>query len=80
MRLLDTKTGHFVEKDPEGCDVFGRPQARFKYAILSHTWDQDGEQTYGELREIQRRYEVPKSQVPQDNPTVSEVRGLSSHK
>ena len=80
MRLLDTKTGHFVEKDLEGHDVFGRPWARFKYAILSHTWDQDGEQTYGELREIQRRYEVPKSQVPQDNPTVSEVRGLSSHK
>ena len=47
MRLLDTETGQFVEKDPE----------RTRYAILSHTWDiEKGEQTYKELKKIQRRY------------------------
>ena len=70
MRFLDTRTGAFVERDP-GETVF---------AILSHTWDNDDEQTYEELRDIQRRYEVPKSQNPQNNPTASEVCGLSSRK
>ncbi|KAI1786361.1 heterokaryon incompatibility protein-domain-containing protein, partial [Ganoderma leucocontextum] len=47
MRLLDVETGQFVEKDPE----------RTVYAILSHTWDtENGEQTYKELKKIQRRY------------------------
>nr|VWP01208.1 Zn(2)-C6 fungal-type domain-containing protein [Ganoderma boninense] len=47
MRVLDTETGHFVEKDPE----------ETRYAILSHTWDNEkGEQTYKELRKIQLRY------------------------
>ncbi|KAM5546022.1 hypothetical protein V8D89_000148 [Ganoderma adspersum] len=46
MRLLGTNTGHFVEKDPKFT----------KYAILSHTWDKAGEQTYKELRKIQKRY------------------------
>ena len=45
MRLLDTKTGQFVEKDPE----------ETRYAILSHTWDKEGEQKYGQLRKIQQR-------------------------
>ena len=48
MRLLDTYTGKFVEKDPRNED--------FKYAILSHTWDTDGEQTYQELKRIQEWY------------------------
>ena len=78
MRLLHTKTGQFVEKDPEECDHWGKPVT--VYAILSHTWDKDAEQTYRELRDIQHRYEVSKSQNPQNNPTVSKVRGLSSHK
>ncbi|KAM5545418.1 hypothetical protein V8D89_001031 [Ganoderma adspersum] len=46
MRLLGTNTGHFVEKDLKFT----------KYAILSHTWDKAGEQTYKELRKIQKRY------------------------
>ena len=37
------------------------------YAILSHTWDGNGEQTYEELRDIQRRY-APPLQIPQDGP------------
>ncbi|TBU26281.1 HET-domain-containing protein [Dichomitus squalens] len=45
MRFLDTNTGAFVERDPK----------ETKYAILSHTWGQH-EQTYTELREIQKRY------------------------
>ncbi|KAM5545404.1 hypothetical protein V8D89_001017, partial [Ganoderma adspersum] len=69
MRLLDTETGQFVEKDPEKWEDMGR----MVYAILSHTWDEAGEQTYGELRDIQRRYEVPRSQEPQNNPTVPEL-------
>ncbi|KAI1787057.1 HET-domain-containing protein [Ganoderma leucocontextum] len=47
MRLLDTVTGHFLEKDP--CD------RKTKYAILSHAWDSKGEQTYQELKDIQKR-------------------------
>ncbi|KAM5546187.1 hypothetical protein V8D89_000313 [Ganoderma adspersum] len=53
MRLLDTNTGQFVEKDPE----------KTRYAVLSHTWDDKGEQTYEELKRIQRRY-APVSQTP----------------
>ena len=49
MRLLDTETGQFVEKDPE--------DRKTVYAILSHMWDKEGEQTYyKELKKIQRRY------------------------
>ena len=59
MRLLDTHTGQFVEKDPENEETV--------YAILSHTWDGNGEQTYEELRDIQRRY-APPLQIPQDGP------------
>ena len=47
IRLLDTYTGQFEEKDPK----------RTKYAIFSHTWDhKQGEQKYAELRKIQQRY------------------------
>ena len=45
MRLLDTLTGQFVEKDPRTTT----------YAILSHTWDQI-EQTYQDVRIIQESY------------------------
>ncbi len=49
MRLLDTETGQFVEKDPADGETV--------YSILSHTWDiENGEQTYKELKKIQRRY------------------------
>ena len=47
MRLLDTHTGRFVEKDPKDEETV--------YAILSHTWDPAGEQTFKELNEIQER-------------------------
>ena len=50
MRLLDTQTGEFVYKDP-------RKDVNLKYAILSHTWDPEGEQTYQVLREIQQRHD-----------------------
>ncbi|PIL28790.1 hypothetical protein GSI_08834 [Ganoderma sinense ZZ0214-1] len=59
MRLLDTYTGQFIEKDPRDPDT--------KYAILSHTWDREGEQTYQELRDIQKRYAPgPKRQSSDD--------------
>ncbi|TBU33382.1 hypothetical protein BD311DRAFT_748482 [Dichomitus squalens] len=45
MRCLDTHTGEFVDINPEWTN----------YAILSHTWNEGGEQTYTELREIQKR-------------------------
>lgn len=58
MRLLDTQTGQFVEEDP----------ACVEYAILSHTWRSNGEQTYQELREIQKRYPpLPRSQRPPES-------------
>ena len=71
MRLLDTKTGQFIEKDPK--------DPKLKYAILSHTWDKEGEQTYPQFKEIQERY-APKcpnspqshhSRDSQDNPPPS---------
>ena len=47
MRILDTQTLLFVEfVDPEGVE----------YAILSHTWDAEGEQTLQQLCELQREY------------------------
>ena len=48
MRLLDTYTGQFVEKDPQNSNTV--------FAILSHTWDPEGEQSFQELSEIQKRY------------------------
>ena len=60
MRLLDTKTGQFVDKDPENEETV--------YAILSHTWDSNGEQKYEELRTIQRRY-APEFRAPQSRPS-----------
>ncbi|PIL28612.1 MFS general substrate transporter [Ganoderma sinense ZZ0214-1] len=47
-RLLDTHTEQFVEKDPADNDT--------RYAILSHTWDQTGEQTYKQPEKIQKRH------------------------
>ncbi|KAM5546185.1 hypothetical protein V8D89_000311 [Ganoderma adspersum] len=55
MRLLNTKTGQFVNKNPE----------KTRYAILSHTWRKKGEQTYEQLRSIQQHY-APVTQTPQD--------------
>ena len=46
MRLLDTSTGQFVDHKPD-TDI---------YAILSHTWAPEGEQTYQDLQAIQRDY------------------------
>ena len=47
MRLLDTQTGQFVDRNTKNLE----------YAILSHTWDNDkGEQTFKQLRKIQKRY------------------------
>ena len=46
MRLLDTQTGQFAEANLE----------ETRYAVLSHTWDEEGEQTYEALKKIQRRY------------------------
>ena len=46
MRFLDTRTCTFVELDPKWT----------KFAILSHTWNQGGEQSYNELRRVQERY------------------------
>ena len=64
MRLLDTHTGHFVEEDPtHGLRLLdtqaGYDFERIEYATLSHTWDQrKGEQTYKQLREIQKRHDT----------------------
>ena len=58
MRLLDTQTGQFVEKDPV--------RDKIQYAILSHTWDSSGEQTYQDLREIQNRAQECHPQLEPD--------------
>ncbi|KAM5546170.1 hypothetical protein V8D89_000296 [Ganoderma adspersum] len=70
MRLLDTETGQFVEKD--------RADEETVYAILSHTWDtENGEQTYKELKKIQRRY-GPRFRAPQNHPGGLKGDALSS--
>ncbi|PIL28696.1 hypothetical protein GSI_08740 [Ganoderma sinense ZZ0214-1] len=71
MRLLDTETGQFVDKDPEDEETV--------YAILSHTWSTDGEQTYEQLKKVQRRYSS-KSQTPQSSPRFAETDGTASPK
>ncbi|TBU37123.1 hypothetical protein BD309DRAFT_1084866 [Dichomitus squalens] len=48
MRFLNTRTGEFVERDPKETE----------YAILSHVWDSQGEQSYMKLSEIQKRYNL----------------------
>ena len=48
MRFLNTRTGTFVELVPE----------QTGYAILSHTWDEGGEQSYQELSSIQQRHDL----------------------
>lgn len=47
MRLIDTDTGEFR--------VFTN-HFQVPYAILSHTWDATGEQSYQEVCEIQVSY------------------------
>ena len=70
IRVLDTHTAQFVQIHPE----------ETHYAILSHTWDHEkGEQTFEELRTIQRRY-TPEGEIslrrdahPQSNPLPTAV-------
>ncbi|KAI1782606.1 heterokaryon incompatibility protein-domain-containing protein [Ganoderma leucocontextum] len=49
MRLLNTETGQFED--------FASADDTVKYAILSHTWDANGEQSYQDVREIQKQYD-----------------------
>ncbi len=58
MRVLDTYSGHFVEKDTFDTDHI---------AIVSHTWDNKGEHTYKQLNKIPKRYDSQYSE-PQRNP------------
>ena len=62
MRLLDTQTGQFAEANLE----------ETRYAILSHTWDEEGEQTYESLKKIQRRYVNRRGDLKQG--TLSSLR------
>ena len=48
MRLLNTGTGHFEE--------FQDNSKLPHYAILSHTWSPEGEQTYQDVRKVQEAY------------------------
>ncbi|KAM5531965.1 hypothetical protein V8D89_014365 [Ganoderma adspersum] len=68
MRLLDTETGQFVEADPR----------KTKYAILSHTWDPEGEQTHEELKKIQQRYKPWRSESESDVPQNGHPGGPTS--
>ena len=59
MRLINCSS--YVLEERFGADI---PP----YAILSHTWDREGEQTYQELKNIQWRYTlascIPVLQIP----------------
>ncbi len=66
MRLLDTATGEFrIVHDPRSV----------KYAIISHTWSQEGEQSYQDILDIQRSVveKFPKPPVRQQDPFGSPV-------
>ena len=72
MRVLDTRTGQFVQINPRYVE----------YAILSHTWIHErgkSEQTFEELRSIQRRYETntqigsPSDSRSETNPSSNDV-------
>ena len=64
MRLLNTNTLRFVE--------YVNPEP-VKYAILSHTWDPQGEQNFQELSEIQRAHvHEPITQSPRLSPKIRE--------
>ncbi|PIL25332.1 hypothetical protein GSI_13221 [Ganoderma sinense ZZ0214-1] len=58
MRLINTRTGEFEEF----VDQANIPP----YAILSHTWDPTGEQTYQEVVKIQEKYRHRPS-IPQED-------------
>nr|VWO99468.1 Zn(2)-C6 fungal-type domain-containing protein [Ganoderma boninense] len=80
MRVIDTETGQFVEIDPETTDEYDKTQ-KTVFAILSHTWDTGGEQTYEELKKIQQRYHPrSESQTPpsEDCANVAETDGATS--
>ena len=70
MRLLDAHSGQFVDRDSK--------DKKTVYAILSHTWNPKGEQTFGELREIQKRYAQKSSESPVDDgkPTFPHVHTI----
>ncbi|KAI0359784.1 HET-domain-containing protein [Trametes cingulata] len=62
MRLLDTHTGFFVwVNDP----------AEVRYAILSHTWSPDGEQSYQDLLRIQEAHPQEESQSSDTDTGIS---------
>ena len=48
MRLLNTRTGNFEE--------FQNHSSIPRYAILSHTWSPEGEQTYQDVKNVQETY------------------------
>ncbi|KAI0833582.1 HET-domain-containing protein [Trametes gibbosa] len=71
MRLLDTRTGAFVWIN-DSSDV--------RYAILSHTWSPNGEQSYQDLLKIQEAHsqqdQEPSELSLLDDPTLSyKIRG-----
>ncbi len=73
MRVLDTYSGQFVEKDLFDTD----------HAILSHTWDNKGEHTYTQLKKIPKRYDSQSSKPERNHqggllPTLS-LSHLLSH-
>ncbi|EJF59842.1 hypothetical protein DICSQDRAFT_181632 [Dichomitus squalens LYAD-421 SS1] len=70
MRLLDTETGRFVEV----ANTTG-----VRYAILSHTWDPQGEQTFAEVKEIQKSYGISRPYIPspQELPPITRNRSHS---
>nr|VWP01294.1 Zn(2)-C6 fungal-type domain-containing protein [Ganoderma boninense] len=76
MRVIDTETGQFATINPDDTTTNWLEQRIPKppvYAILSHTWDGDDEQTYEQLNKIQQRYQSD-SQTLQSQPNVAEIQ------
>ena len=71
MRVLDTATGQFVGIDPRN--------RKIKYAVLSHTWRRQGEQTYQQLKGIQSRHTAPSNGNTYDHYLSSEDDDFSDN-
>ena len=65
MRLLDTRTGLFV---------FVHNPREIRYAIVSHTWDPAGEQTYQDVLEIHKDYKSIFGKTPSHTTTDAQLQ------
>ena len=70
---------HLLNAQSLALESFLDESKRPDYAILSHTWDTGGEQTYEQLKKVQQRHH-PGLQNPQSYPNTAETGDAASSK